>query len=326
MKLFRLLSMCVAAATTLAGAHAQPARSDDFPNRQVRIVVPFPPGGPADLSARAVAAGLSQELGQPVVVENKPGAGAVIAAETVLGQPADGYTLMLASDVVATGKWLYSRRPYDTLRDFRGVIQIFQSPHMVVVSPGFSGDGIADLVAMARRDPQAVTYASAAAGTMPHLATELFKQATGTQMTHVPYKGSAPALVAVMGGEVTVYFDIQFSAQALLKSGKLKTLGVTADRRSPQFPDVPTLAEQGIEGVEAWSKFGLVVRNGTPDAVVARLNAAINAVMATPAFVAQIDKLGATPVGGTAAAYQKVLEQDTERWGKVIREAGIRLD
>lgn len=311
----------------LAGGLLAPAwaQQPPFPSRTVTIVVPYPPGGPADTTARAIATGLARELGQSVVVENKPGAGAAVGAEAVLAQPADGHTLMIGSNIITTGRWLYEKQSFDVARDFRAVAAVFQSPHMVVVSPSFPGTGIQDLIRMAKEKPGAVNYASAAAGTMPHLAAELFNQAAGVRMTHIPYRGSAPALTAVMAGEVPVYFDIQFSAQSLLKGGKLKTLGVTALKRSPQFPDVPTLAEQGLKDFEVYSWFGLIARSGTPEASIARLNAAVNTVMASREFQTQLEKLGAMPMGGTSKSYQDLIDRDTARWGNVIKAAGIRL-
>ncbi len=320
----RLLLAPLAAACALALPAAAPAQ--DFPSRQLTLVVPFPPGGPSDLSARAIAEGMSKSLGQTVVVENRPGAGAIVGAQAVLGQPADGYTMMMASNVVSTGKWLYSRLPYEPLKDFRAVAGIFKSPHIVVVPPSFEGSGIQDLIRQAKAKPGGMNYASSGGGTMPHLGTELFKQVTGTEMTGIPYKGSGPALVAVMAGEVPVYFDILFSAQSLVKGGKLKPLGVTSLERMPQFPDVPTLDEQGIKGFELYSWFGIVVPSGVPDAVVDRLNRAVNDAMKTPAFRKQIETLAALPIGGPPQAFQIMIVNDYNMWGRTIRKAGIRLD
>jgi tripartite-type tricarboxylate transporter receptor subunit TctC len=288
--------------------------------------VPFPPGGPSDVSARAIADGMSKNLGQTVVVENKPGAGAIVGAQAVLGQPADGHTLMMASNVVSTGPWLYSKLPYDPLRDFRAVAGIFKSPHLVVVPPTFEGDGIQDLIRMAKAKPGRMNYASSGGGTMPHLGTELFKQVTDTRMTAIPYKGSGPALVAVMANEVPVYFDILFSAQNLVQAGKLKALGVTSLARSPKFPDVPTLDEQGVKGFELYSWFGIVTHSGVPDAVVARLNEAVNEAMKSPEFQEQLSQLGALPIGGPPSVFQDMIRTDHEKWGQTIRKAGIKLD
>ncbi|VTU41162.1 Argininosuccinate lyase [Variovorax sp. PBS-H4] len=297
-----------------------------FPSKPIRLVVPFPAGGPSDTTARAIATGLGQKLGQPVVVENKPGAGAIVGSEAVLQQPADGHTLLMASNVVSTGKWLYPNMSFDPLREFRAVAGVFKSPHQVVVAPGFKGKGIQDLIRMAKEKGEAMNYASSGAGTMPHLGAERFKQVVGVSMTPIPYRGSAPALTAVLAGEVPVYFDIEFSAQSMLKSGKLRSLGVTSLERSPQFPDVPTLDEQGVKGFELYSWFGIVARSGTPDAIVQKLNASLNEVMQESDFKTRLAALGAQPIGGSPAVFQKMIESDSALWGDVIKKAKIQLD
>ncbi len=316
-----LISAAVAALAFPCAGLAQ-----NYPAKPIRLVVPFPAGGPSDTTARAIATGLGQKLGQPVVVENKPGAGAIVGSEAVLQQPADGHTLLMASNVVSTGKWLYPNMSFDPLREFRAVAGVFKSPHQVVVAPGFEGKGIQDLIKMAKAKGEAMNYASSGAGTMPHLGAERFKQVVGVGMTPIPYRGSAPALTAVLAGEVPVYFDIEFSAQSMLKAGKLRSLGVTSLERSPQFPDVPTLDEQGVKGFELYSWFGIVARTGTPDAIVQKLNASINEVMQEPEFKTRLAALGAQPIGGSPAVFQKMIESDSALWGGVIKKAKIQLD
>lgn len=301
-----------------AGAWAQA-----FPAKPLRLIVAFPPGGPADISARAIADPLGALVGQPVIVENKPGAGAVPAVQALLGAPADGHTLMLSSNVLSTGKWLYKSVTFDPLKDVRAVIGVSKSPHLVVVSPSFAGSGIQDLIRVAKEHPGKLNYASAGAGTMPHLGVELFKQITGTSMTHVPYKGTGAVLPAVMGGQVDVYFDIMFSSTTLVKGGKLKALGVTALRRVDTFPDLPTLDEQGVRGYELYSWFGIVAPAATPDSVVRQLNEAANKALQNPAVRERLSSLGATPIGGPAQVYQKMVDDDYEIWGRTIRAAGI---
>lgn len=307
-------------------AAAQTTVAQAFPAKPLRLVVPYPPGGPSDTTARAIASGMAAALGQPVVVENKPGAGAIVGSKAVLAAPHDGYTLLMGSNVLTTGKWLYPKLSFDAMRDFRAVAGVFRSPHMVVTAPGFAANGIQDLIRMAKAQPGHLDYASSGGGTMPHLGAELFKQATGTSITGIPYKGSGPALTAVMAGEVPVYFDIQFSAQALLKSGKLKALGVTGRERSPQFPQVPTLVEQGIKDFELYSWFGIVVPADVPDVVVERLNKAVNQAMDAPAFREQLNQLGAFPMGGTAQSFKAMMEGEASVWGPAIKRAGITLE
>lgn len=301
-----------------AGVWAQP-----FPSKPLRLIVAFPPGGPADISARAIADPLGAVLGQPVVIENRPGAGAVPAVQALLAAPPDGHTLMLSSNVLSTGKWLYKSVTFDPLKDVRAVIGVSKSPHLVVVSPSFPGHGIQDLVRLAKDNPGKLNYASAGAGTMPHLGAELFKQITGTSMTHVPYKGTGAVLPAVMGGQVDVYFDILFSSTTLVKGGKLKALGVTALQRVDTFPDLPTLDEQGVKGYELYSWFGIVAPAATPEAVIRQLNEAANKALQTPSVRERLSSLGASPIGGSAQVYQKMINDDYEIWGRIIGTAGI---
>jgi tripartite-type tricarboxylate transporter receptor subunit TctC len=316
-----------ATVSLLAGSLAATrAQAQDYPAKPIRLVVPFPPGGPSDTTARAIADGLGKLLGQTVIVDNKPGAGAIVGEEYVLGQPADGYTLLMASNVIATGKWLYPSMPFEPVREFRAVAGVFRSPHQVVVRPDFPGHNIHDLIAMAKQAGGNMPYGSGGTGTMPHLGAERFQQVTGIRMVHIPYKGSAPANLAVLAGDVPVHFDIEFSAQGLLKSGKLRSLGVTALKRSPQFPDVPTLDEQGIKGFELYSWFGIVARKDTPDAIVDKLNRALNEVMESPEFRQRLAVLGAEKIGGSPAAFEKMIQDDHKLWGDVIRKGGIKVD
>ena len=320
MKISVAITRAVALTLALGAASAW---AQAFPSKPVRLLVPFPPGGPADISARTIADPFGNALGQPIVVENKPGAAAVPAVQALLGAPADGHTLMLSSNVLSTGKWLYKAVTFDPLKDVRAVIGVSKSPHLVVVSPSFAGSGIQDLVRMAKESPGKLNYASAGAGTMPHLGAELFMQVTGTRMTHVPYKGTGTVLPAVMGGQVDVYFDILFSSTTLVKGGKLKALGVTALRRVDTFPALATLDEQGIKGYELYSWFGIVAPAATPDAVLKQLNEAANKALQTPAVRERLASLGATPIGGPAQVYQKMIDNDYEIWGRTIRAAGI---
>lgn len=318
--------LALAATAGSSGVGTAQGQTPEFPSKPIRLIVPFPAGGPSDTTARSIADGLSKVLGQSVVVENKPGAGAIVGSEFVLSQPADGHTLLMASNVISTGKWLYPVMSFEPVKDFRAVAGVFRSPHQVVVAPGFQGKGIQDLIAMARREQGRMNYGSGGSGTMPHLGAERFKQITGVGMAHVPYRGSAPANTALLSGDVPVHFDIEFSAQPLLKAGRLRSLGVTALKRSPQFPDVPTLDEQGLKGFELYSWFGIVTRSSTPDSVVDKLNTAINEVIATPAFKQRLALLGAEELGGTSAAFQKLIEDDYRLWGGVIRKADIKVD
>ncbi len=309
-------------ATALAASGV--ARAQSYPSRPITLIVPFAPGGAADITARAISQGLSEALGQPVVVDNKPGASGVIGAEAMVARPADGHTLLLASNSITTSKWLYPRISFDVLKDVRGIGMALKSPYMAVVSDTFRGQGIADLVRLLKERPAAVNYATAGSGTGPHLFGEMFQRQTQTSMLSVPYRGSAPALAAVLSGEVAVYFDILMSSKGLLGSGRLKSLAVSSSERLPQFPGIATFAEQGIPGLEFYSWFGVVARSGTPEPIVQRLSQALNGVVQDSRFSARAIELGAAAVGGTARSFQAVIERDTALWGQVIREKNIQ--
>lgn len=311
----------IAALACLPSAQAQ-----SFPGKPVTLMVPFAPGGAADITARLLAKGMADELGQSLVVENKPGASGIIAAEAVLARPADGYTLLLASPSITTAKWLFPRVPFDVGRDFTGVGMATRSPYVATVSDKFPGSRMADLVRLAKEKPGRVDYATAGSGTGPHLFAEILKQATGTFMTGIPYKGSGPALTALMAGEVQVYFDVLMSSLGHLASGKLKALGVSSRERMSVLPNVPTFAEQGIAGLDFYAWFGLVARTGTPDPVVQQLNTALNKVVRTPQFTTRVTQLGAAAAGGTSSAFHKTMVDETVYWGRVIKDRGIRAE
>lgn len=310
----------------LGMASAGWSAAQSYPARPLTMIVPFPPGGAADITARLVAKGMSDLMGQPVVIDNKPGASGVIGAEAMLARPADGYTLLLASNSITTSKWLYPNISFDPVRDFRGIGMALQSPYMAVVNDKFSSNDISDLIRAAKERPGRFDYATAGAGTGPHLFAELFKEATGTSMTSIPYKGSAPALTAVMAGEVPVYFDILMSSQSFLASGKLKSLGVSSKERVPQFPNVRTFSEQGIKGLEISAWFGVVVKSNTPEPAVHALNQALNKVVRSTQFVSRAAELGATAVGGTPEGFQATIAEDTATWGRLIKVKNIRVE
>lgn len=314
----------IVAALALASAGWGSAQT--YPIKPLTMIVPFAPGGAADITGRLLAKGMSELMGQTIVVDNRPGASGVIAAEAMLARPADGYTLLLASNSMTTVKWFYPKISFDPMQDFQAIGAALQSPYMAVVNERFPGSEIADLVRAAKTKPRSFDYATAGNGTGPHLFAELFMQATGTIMTGIPYKGSAPALTAVIGGEVPLYFDILMSSQAMLASGKLKSLGVSSRARIPQFPNVRTFAEQGIKGLEISAWFGVVAKSGTPEPVVQALNQALNKVVGSDAFRARADELGATAVGGTPERFQTMLSEDTNTWGRLIKDRGIRVD
>lgn len=315
------------ALTSIAAMACLPSvRAQGYPGKPITLLVPFSPGGPADITARLLSKGMAEVLGQPLVVENKPGASGIIAAKAMLARPADGYTLLLASNTITTAKWLYPQVPFDVARDLRGVGMATRSPYVAVVGDKFSGNRIADLVRIAKEKPGRVDYASAGSGTGPHLFAEVFEQVTGTFMTGIPYKGSAPALAALMAGEVQVYFDVLMSSLAHLASGKLKALGVSSRERVSVLPDVPTFDEQGVRGLDFSAWFGLVAKAGTPDPVVRQLNAAMNEALQANQFTTRVKELGAAAGGGSPAAFQKTMVDEAAYWGRVIKDRGIRAE
>jgi len=310
----------------LIPVYSVPAYAEEFPSKPIRLIVPFAPGGPSDIAARAIADPLRDVLGQPVIVENKPGAGAVVAAQALLHAPADGYTLMMGSNNLVIGKWLYKNLPFDSLRDLRAIIGVTRSAHFVLVSPTFPGDRVNDLIRVAKQQPGNVRYASGGAGTVPHLAAELLKKRFCLDMIHVPYRSSAPALIDLMSGQVQVYIDLVLSAQSHVRAGTLKALGVTTKTRLVEFPDIPTVEEQGIKDFEVTSWFGIVARADAPDAVVVRLNAAVDKVLQTAEIRKRFVSMGAMPIGGSPHVFQEMIETEHRMWGPVISAAGISLE
>jgi tripartite-type tricarboxylate transporter receptor subunit TctC len=303
------------------GAHAQ-----QYPAKPLRMIVPFPPGGPGEVVARPLAEGMQGPLGQPVVVDFRPGAGAIVGVQSLLSTPPDGYTIFMGSNVISLSMALYKKLPYDTLRDLRGVASVAINPYLLLVPASFPAASVNDLIRMAKAEPSKLNFASSGPGTMAHVAALLFNDAAGIKMTHVPYKGAGPAIPALIAGEVQVFFDNVFSSQSFVKGGRLKALGVTSRARVEQFPNLPTLDEQGLKDFEVLAWFGVVTHKAVPDAIVARLNDAVNKSMQTPSVRDRYASIGVTPVGGTAESFQKLIENDIQTVGRVIRAAGITLN
>ena len=298
-----------------------------FPTRPIRIVVPFPAGGTTDVLARAAAQKLSESLGQPAVVDNRPGAGGNIGAELVAKAPPDGYTLLMGTvGTHAINPSLYPRMPYDHVRDFAPVILVAGVPNVLVINPALPVNSVAELLAYAKANPGKLNFASSGNGTSIHLSGELFKTMTGVQMAHVPYKGSAPALQDLMGGSVQLMFDNLPSSLALIKAGKLKALAVTSLARAAALPDVPTLAESGLPGFEASSWFGLLAPAGTPQPVIAKLNSEIAKWLASPEAKEKLLAQGAIAAGGTPEDFARHIAAETAKWQKVVKESGAKID
>jgi tripartite-type tricarboxylate transporter receptor subunit TctC len=311
----------------LLAAFAAGASAQDYPTKPIRIVVPFPAGGATDLLARAVAQRLTEKWGQPVIVDNRPGAGGNIGSELVAKAAPDGYTLEMGTvGTHAINVSLYAKMPYDHVKDFVPIILVAAVPNVLVVNPSLPVKSVQELIAYGKANPGKLNFASSGNGTSIHLSGELFKTMTGVQMTHVPYKGSAPALQDLIAGQVQLMFDNLPPSLPQIKAGKLRALGVTTATRSPVLPDLPTIAESGLPGFESSSWFGLLAPAGTPQPIVAKVNAEVNAWLATPEAKEKIVASGANPAGGTPDDFAKHIAAETAKWQKVVKESGAKID
>jgi len=299
----------------------------EYPARPVRFVLGFPPGGASDTMARVVSTRLSENLGQPVVVDNRPGAGGNIAAEIVARSAPDGYTLLLGNNaILAVNVNLYSKIAFDPVKDFAPVVLVASQPNILVVHPSVPANSVKDLIALARAKPGQLNYASPGVGTTGHLAAELFKRMAGVEMVIVPFKGGGPAVVAVLTGECQFIFATSLSVQPHVKSGKVKALAVTTAKRSASFPELPTVAEAGVPGFDAIAWHGVVVPARTPQKVIARLNGDINKVLQMPDMRERLTTLGAEIIGGEPKQLTDYMRVEIPRWAKVIKDSGARAD
>ena len=298
-----------------------------WPNKPIKLIVPFPPGGNVDLSARILAPELAKELGQPVIVENRAGASGTLGLDAVAKSAPDGYTWGIASPVNhLAAPALYPKLPYDSLKDFTPVGLVASVPMVLVVGPSSPVKSVAELLALARKRKGELTMASAGSGSGNHIVGELFQEATGTQFVHVPYKGSAPANTDLAGGHVDIHFDQLSSVLPLVQGGKLRALAVTTAKRSPLLPDVPTLAEAGVAKFDASTTLGLVLPAKAAPELVARLNQALDKVLAQAAVKEQFTRLGAEVKPGTPAEYAEFIRAEIARIAKVVKEAKITLE
>lgn len=314
----------VAAAATLVAAST--ANAQTYPERPIRMVLPFPPGGVTDLLARALAEKLTPRLGQPVVVDNKSGAGTVLASDLVARAPADGYTVLMAASSLGTAPLLYEKVGYDAIKSFAPITQVASVVHVLVVNPNLPVKSVAELVAYAKQNPGKLNYGSTGAGTSTHLEAELFKSMSSTFMVHIPYRGSGPALVDLVAGQTTVMFDAFGSSGPFIKAGKLRALAVTTAKRSSSTPELPTVAESGLPGYEAMPWLGLVAPAGTPQAVVDRLHREVNEVLKDPELRERFKGWGLDIIGNTPSEFSAFLRRDIDQWTKVISSAKIKAE
>jgi tripartite-type tricarboxylate transporter receptor subunit TctC len=302
------------------------AAQSSYPLKPIRIVVGYTPGGATDIVARILAAKLQEALGQSVIVENKPGAGSNIGSEYVARSAPDGYTLLVGSIASASNMVAYKNLGYDTLRDLAPVSQLMSAPSVLAVHPSFPAKNLQELIALAKREPGKYAYASTGSGGSPHLAGELLKLRAGIDLIHVPYKGAAPALSDLLGGQVHMAFQTALSAVPHLQSGQLRGIAVAANKRLAQLPTVPTMAEAGLAGVEVSSWNGLFVPAKTPPEIIARLHAETVKALAAPDVREKLLAQGAEPVGSSPEEFRTYIGAEIEKWGKVVRASGLRVD
>ena len=325
MKFPRRRFLQLAAAAAVLPAISKNAKAQTYPARPHRVIVGYTPGGSADLTARLMGQWLSERLGQPFVIENRPGGGTNIATEAVVRAPPDGYTFLLAAPANAINATLYDKLNFNFLRDIEPVAGLIRFPNVVVVNPSLPIKSIPELIAYAKANPGKLNMASSGNGSTIHMSGELFKMLTGIDMVHVPYRGGAPALTDLIAGQVHVMFDNIPTCAEHVKSGKLRGLAVTSTTRSEVLPDLPTVADF-LPGYEASAWYGIVAPKNTPAEMIDRLNKEINAVLADRAAKTRFAELGAFLLPGSAADFGKLLANETEKWGKVVKFSGARVD
>jgi tripartite-type tricarboxylate transporter receptor subunit TctC len=313
-----------------AGAAALPAVSrfawaQTFPTRPVRWIVPFPPGGTTDVLARVIGQWLSERLGQPFIIDNRPGAGSNIGTEAVVRAPPDGYTLLLVGPPSAINATLYDKLNFNFIRDIAPVAGIITGPNVIVVHPSVPAKTVPEFIAYVRINPGKINMASSGNGTSPHVAGELFKMMTGVDMVHVPYRGAGPALTDLLGGQVHVMFASMPSSIEYARAGRLRALAVTTATRSDALPDIPTV-DDFVPGYEASTWYGVGVPKNTPAEVIDKLNKEINAALADPKIKARLADLGGTVLPGTPADFGKLVAEETEKWAKVVKFSGWKPD
>jgi tripartite-type tricarboxylate transporter receptor subunit TctC len=319
-----MAAAAVLAALGLAGA---PAGAQDYPSRPIKLVVPFAAGGGSDIVARTVAQKLAESLGQPVVVENKPGAGGNIGTDQVAKAPPDGYTIVMGVfGPIAVNPSLFSKLPYDPIRDFEPITQAVTVTNMLVVHPSVPANTVAELIEYGRKNPGKLASATGGTGTAGHMASELFKSMTKLDMAVIPYKGAAPAVNDVLGGQVPMTFEALLSTLPHVKAGKLKAIAVTTSTRSSLLPNVPTIAEAGLKGYDANNWYGFLAPARTPQPVIDKLNREMVKVLALPEVKEKLAGVGAEPVGNSPQEFAAVIRADVAKWKRIVQETGAKAE
>jgi len=310
----------------LAIAFVIPAWSQPYPSRAVRIVVPFAVGGPADIYARFVGAKLQEALGQPFVIEDRPGGGSIVGTDAVAKSPPDGYTLLMMSNTHTVNETLIPKKPFDLMRDLAPISGVNYSDLLMVIHPSVPANNLKEFIALARSQPGKLNYASSGPGTPYHMAGELFKATAGVDIVHIPHKGSDQARTAILGGQVQMMFDAITTMAGHARAGKVKALASSGKTRSPVTPDVPTVAEAGVAGYEATIWLGLMAPAGTPRAVLEKLNLEVNRIVNSPDVRETWAKQGAQPMGMSIDQFDKFLREDITKWAKVVKLSGAKVD
>ena len=317
----RLLAF-LALAFACCGVDAQPA----WPARPVKMVIPFPAGGPTDVMTRVLADKLAQALGQPVVVENKPGAGGSIGSDFVAKSAPDGYTLVMATGSThSIGPYL-GKVPYDPVKDFTPIVYVGYSTNVLLVSPVLGVNNVRELIELAKREPGKLNYSTSGIGSVAHLTSEMFASQAGIKLTHVPYKGTQQSIADLTSGQVSMLFDNVITGKPHVEAKRLKGIAISSRERSSILPDIPTVNESGLPGFESWNWFGIFGPAHTPHAVVERLNAEVNRILADPAVRERFQGLGFEVTGGTPTEFSAVMASETQRWRKVIRDANVKAE
>ncbi len=317
----------LAAALAAMALPAPNALAQSFPNKAIRLICPFPPGGAVDIASRAIATELSKVLGQTVTVDNRPGAGGNIGGSEAARATPDGYTIfMTTSGINAINPALYSKMPFDPNKDLAPVAALVSLANVLVLHPSVKANSVAEVIAMAKAQPGKINYASSGSGTSIHMSAEMFNFMNKIEMTHIPYKGSAPAVTDLLGGQVMMMFDNIPSALPHIKAGKLRALATTGTKRDPALPDLPTIAESGVPGYDSGVWFGLTVPAATPKDVIAKLNDASNKGIKAPEFVKRMTDLGYNIMGGTPEQMADLLKVEVARWGPIVKASGAKAD
>jgi tripartite-type tricarboxylate transporter receptor subunit TctC len=322
---FGFIHACIAAAALASSSFSLAEKAGDWPTKPVRIIVPFQAGAATDLISRQLGQGLGKEYGQTFIVENKPGAAAMIGSEAAARAPGDGYTLLMSGPAsMVTNRFLYKKLSYDP-DAFEKVAVVAYTPNILLADPSLPFKSLPEMIAYAKANPGKLTYASFGTGTTSHMAGEMLKALTGIDILHVPYKGAAEAIPALLSGQVSMYFDTITTGLPYVKSGKLRALGASNSKRSPMAPDIPTIAEQGYPGFDIAPWYGIVAPKGTPAEIVAKLNVSINKLLQDPAFREKLTATGTEARGGSVADFTTMINAEIPRTEKLVKQSGVTM-